>query len=614
MAYWSKLASSKVSRRRALTAAGATTLGASLLAACGGGGDEAEQANADKSGLVSQAVDTTKEAKRGGTLKFSIVADIPNFDSHFLARSNAEQSILSYNRLTRVKPGVLEGGEGLIEGDVAESWEFSADKLTLTIKLRPNVGMPPVAPVNGRALDAQDVIYSWNRFKANGTNRGDFFADVNPNAPVVSMTAPDNRTLVVKLASPVASIMSLFSAFAAGNFFVYPREAESQIDLRRSPLGAGPYYLAEYVPSSMLKYRRNPNYWDNSRAWADSIETPIVSENATGIAQLKAGGLYTYGVGAENVVQTKRDVMDINMYQTDVASIGVVAFFGFKATPADRTPFRDVRVRQAYSRAMDRDLFTETFGNVPQYTSQGLPVNTGFNTAVPVSAFKGWWIDPRSKDFGPNGVYFQHDIAEAKKLLAAAGYPNGLSVVSNQIGSSDYGANYARFIEVMEAFANEAGFRFEKAIQNYATNWMPEFRDSHGFFEGVAYRLLPSTSDPGDQLYVVYNKNGSVYYGSDPDGKGIASTSGPFSGDPTCDDLTNKMKTEFDDGKRKQYAHDLQKYLGKMQYLLLGIGGASGFNLAWPAVANWRVYRDTSGGDTWTTYWVDETKAPLKKA
>lgn len=615
--YWSKVARSRLSRRRALLAAGGGALGAAFIAACGGGESGGGKTKEEVSSLVTKPEDTTKQAKRGGTLRFSVAADIPIFDPHFLSLANAAQVLLNYNRLTRVKPGVLERSDGTIIGDALDSWEFSPDKLTVTMKVRPNLGTPPVQPVNGRNLDSSDIVYSWERFKKNGNNRSDFVNEVNPNAPVLAMTATDARTVQVKLKSPVSTIMSGFSTQASGQFFIFPKEAEDKIDLRRSPIGAGDYYLADYQPSSRFVYKRNPNYFDKNVAFADTIEVPIVSENATGIAQLRAGGLYSYAVPADSVLQIKSDVPEINLYQTDLAGVpgGVVVFFGFKATPADKTPFRDIRLRQAYSLSLDRDLFVETFGNVSKFTSQGVPVDTAWSTAVLPSVFKGWWLDPKSKEFGPNAQYYQKNIAEAKKLMSAAGFANGLTVVSNQ-ADSGYGANYARGVEVMEGFASEAGFKFQKAIQGYTTNWPNEFRDSLGFFEGIAYRLQPGASDPGDQMYAEYNKGGSQYYGFDPDGKGIASKdASTFAGDPTCDDLTNKMKSEFDDAKRKSYAHELQKYLGKLQYKHLGLGASTGFQLAWPAVRNWRVLQGINDwGQIWASYWVDETLPPNKRA
>ena len=613
--YWTRTLERRISRRRVLATSGATAFTAAFLAACGGSDDGdggSTGAGKEVSSLVTQPEDTTRQAKRGGTLRFAVTADIPNFDPHFLSLANAAQVLLNYNRLTRVKPGHLEQSDGTIIGDAIESWEFSPDKLTVTMKVRPNLGTPNIPPVNGRVLDAQDIVYSWERFKKNGNNRSDFANDINPNAPVLSMSATDARTIVMKMKSANSTIMSGFSTQASGQFFIFPKEAEDQIDLRRTPIGAGVYYMSNYTPSASFVYSRNPNYFDKQTAFADTIEVPIISENATGTAQLKAGNLFNYNVPADSLLQVKNDQPKLNLYQTDLVSQGVVVFFGFKASPPNATPFRDVRVRQAYSLALDRDLFIDTFGNVSKYTSQGVPVDTAWNTSVLSTVYKGWWLDPKSKDFGENSKYFQRNVEEAKKLLSAAGYSNGLEVISNQIGGPDYGPNYHTQIEVMDGFASEAGFRFKKEIQDYRTNWPTDFRDSSGWFEGMAFRLQPGASDPGDQMYAEYNKGGSQYYGFDPEGKGLtAKDAATFIGDRTCDDLTNKMKTEFDNDKRKQYAHELQRYLGKMQYKHLSLAAATGFQLAWPAARNWRVARTLDWGQLWPSLWVDETQPPF---
>jgi ABC-type transport system substrate-binding protein len=611
-AFWTRGLSQRLSRRRAIAATGGAALGAAFLAACGGGGSSGGGSEADKniSSLITQARDATKEAKKGGSLRFSLPADIPNFDGHFLSFTDAQQVLLNFNRLTRIKPGLLELTDGTVTGDALESWEFSPDKLTVTMKVRPNLGTPAVAPVNGRILDATDVVYSWDRWKKNGTNRSELANDVNANAPVLSLTSTDARTVVAKLKQPIASIMSSFGNQASGWLFIYPKEAESGFDMRRSPMGGGVYYLSEHVPSSRFVYSRNPNYFDKNTAFADKIEIPIVSEYAAASAQLRAGNLFFYGLLADDILPTKRDVPELNMYQTDPVGIGVTAFFGFQ--PGDKTPFRDVRVRQAWSLAMDRDLFLATFGNAEKFKAGGTPVDLHWHAALPKTAFRGWPLDPKGKDFGPNAQYYQHNIAEARKLLSAAGVAN-TTMESHAIAGPDYGANYPKFVEVMEGMAREAGFNLEKKLEGYATNWMPEYRDSKGYFNGVAFRLTPYPADPGDAMYSAYNKGGGIYYGFDADGKGTPKGQ-PFTGDPTCEDLTNKMRTEFDTQKRIGYAHDLQRYLGKQQYQMDALGSATGFQLAWPAVRNWLVHRTNDWGQYWPSLWVDETLPPFKKS
>ena len=92
-----------------------------------------------------------------------------------------------------------------------------------------------------------------------------------------------------------------------------------------------------------------------------------------------------------------------------------------------------VREAEAYSMAVDRDLFLDVVYSIPKFRQAGLPIETRWNSATLADEYKGWWLDPKSKDFGPNAKYYQHDIAEAKKLIAAAGATVRIPVVAYPI-------------------------------------------------------------------------------------------------------------------------------------------------------------------------------------
>jgi ABC-type transport system substrate-binding protein len=81
--------------------------------------------------------------------------------------------------------------------DFAESWEISPDGLQITMKLRANAKWHNKAPVNGRAADSSDVLFSWNRYTTNAPLRGLVSNSANPQAPVLSMAATDARTVVI---------------------------------------------------------------------------------------------------------------------------------------------------------------------------------------------------------------------------------------------------------------------------------------------------------------------------------------------------------------------------------------------------------------------------------
>ena len=173
--------------------------------------------------------------------------------------------------------------------------------------------------------------------------------------------------------------------------------------------------------------------------------------------------------------------------------------------------------------AMDRDLYLDTFGNVEKFKAGGLPTSTTcWNAALPQTAFKGWWLDPKGKDFGANAKYFKHDIAEAKKLMAAAGFANGLTVTSNQIGRTGLRRRSTRSTSrSSKAWPREAGFKFDKKPAGLRHQLDARVPRQQGLLRW--HRLPPHALSrrPGRRpVLSAYNKDGGIYYGFDPDGKG----------------------------------------------------------------------------------------------
>ena len=152
---------------------------------------------------------------------------------------------------------------------------------------------------------------------------------------------------------------------------------------------------------------------------------PIVPEYATALAQFKAGNIYSMGSGRNTPKMRPEDIL------ADQEGRAAPQIYperprrrrrrAWASAVCGKSPFLDERVRQAFSMSIDRDLYMDTFLNVAKFQSEGLPVETRWNTGL-AATFDGWWLDPKGKNFGPNAKYYKHDIAEAKKLLAAAGY------------------------------------------------------------------------------------------------------------------------------------------------------------------------------------------------
>src|SRR5688572_27126617 len=161
-AYWSSFATARLGRRRVLRNAvgSGVALGALSLVGCGSSGDGSKTNSEAKSqGLLTPLKNRSSEAVPGGKYA-GTASNIANTDPIASPSTLTRIALnLAFNRLFKIKPGVLEPSKGEPEGDLAESWELGNGGLQLTLKLRKNAGTDPRPPVNGRMLDAQDVVF-----------------------------------------------------------------------------------------------------------------------------------------------------------------------------------------------------------------------------------------------------------------------------------------------------------------------------------------------------------------------------------------------------------------------------------------------------------------------
>jgi ABC-type transport system substrate-binding protein len=404
----------------------------------------------------------------------------------------------------------------------------------------------------------------------------------------------------------MVNLPALLAAHSGGNFAILPKEIDSGLDIRTHPIGTGPYMVAEHQPSTRFVFKKNPAYYDKSGPFIDSAEYPIITEYAQGLAQLKAGALYTYAVKGEDMLQTKRDVPALSLYSSPMGTNGNGLVFGYRNN--DKCPFRDERLRRAISMTWDRDQFIDVQYGVQDLRNQGIPVDVSWSSSLQNNYFAAWYLNPQSKDFGDNAKYFKRDLAEAKKLMSAAGY-NGQEIVTNIISGPDYGVDYHKHVDIMEGFAVEGGFKFSRNAMPYQTEFIPKIRDAQGNFDGITYKLLtPSTPPDGIEGLVAYfsKGGGATFQGFDPDGKGT------FEGDPYIEDQIRKARAEIDVKKQYAIVHDIQRYVAGKAYMWRAPGGATGLDIAWPVIRNFNTYQSEYRAHF--NEWLDPGQPPLKRA
>ncbi len=388
--------------------------------------------------------------KRGGTFRLrSHVAPV-HFDPHqTIAFSTMIPLSFAYSRLVKVKGGAsVVPGTQPIENDLAESWERQGDTVYV-FKLKKGVRWHNKPPVNGRELTAEDVKYTYERFL---TIKG------NGNKTVLEMVdkveAVDKYTVKFTLREPNAWFID---RLASTTTWIVARESvEQHGDLRKpeSVIGTGPWMLQRYEPNVRISFARHPNYFVSGLPHADGVEIVLSSDPAAGFAAFLAG---EYDFGPEYGMVIRRS--DLDVAQSRIKGLGtrdyIVLFGGITAMKIDQEPFKDVRVRRAFAMA---DNWHEILETNAWSMGKGVP-----NPLIPAT-LKEWTIP--IGQLPPEGrALYEFDPKGARKLLAEAGYPNGLKVPIET--TPGYGPDWMDAVQVALRNWKLAGIEGDLKLKEY---------------------------------------------------------------------------------------------------------------------------------------------------
>jgi peptide/nickel transport system substrate-binding protein len=573
--FWAKNLKGRLSRRRALAAAGVAGLGAgaAALVGCGGGGSSgSSEGSKQETSLLTKIEDTTSKAVAGGIFASYQDSDIQGFDPN--GGSSARAQFIAYNsylRLVKNKTSFNGVHTEEKEGDAAESWEFSPDGLQLTFKLRPNLIWDRRDPTNGRPVTAQDVVFSADRFVKLNPNAVNFFNSKSAAAPISSVQAPDSKTVVLKLAFPYVPLLATLSR--ALNLQIMPSESDGKFDPKKDVRGAGPWILDEYKPSASISFKKNPDYYVKGRPFFDGYTAPILPEYATQLAQFRAGNIWSGFGGAlprqEDILQTKKDLPQLQMFKGDYGVGTPCFFFGFQG------PWKDARLRQALSYVFDRQLLADTASNSKSFQDAGLPSTIRLNNFIG-AGWEGYWMDPQEKDMGDSAKFFKVNMAEAKKLLQAAGVTDKLAT-KFYYPSNGYGAAYQQWVQIAAGIVNDSQlFDAKLTPLDYQSDYIPNIHfggSAIGAWDGFAITPAAQGDDAGHQLLVQYHSAG-------------AATRQPKGVDPKLDQMIDDQIRESDVNKRTAMIKDIQRYMTTNMIVVPALYQAAGFGLNWPWVGN----------------------------
>jgi peptide/nickel transport system substrate-binding protein len=510
--------------------------------------------------------------KKGGTLRLTFQADPLHFDpQQTLSFVTMCPLSLVYSRLVKVKAGpTVRPMTYPVEPDLAESWTQTNDT-TYVFKLKKGVRWHNKPPVNGREFTADDVKYTYERFI---TITG------NPNKPVLEyvdrIEAVDKYTVKFTLKEPNAWFIDLL---ASTSTWIIAKECVEKFgDLKKveSVVGTGPWMLDRWEPNVKITFSRHPNYHFPGLPYADNVEWLIDKDPASRLATWLSGKSdfgpeYQHAVRWLEVPLARQRKPGLQTAEYTWFTGGAT---GFKI---GNPPFNDIRVRRALSRATN---LSEVFEALAYSQGHWTP-----NPAVP-AAFGEWSIP--IDQLNPEGrKLYEFSTAEAKKLLAEAGHPNGFKVTV-EAPSVVFGPDFDDVVAITVKNWKAAGIDVDLKLKEYGA-----FTSStiFGKFDGMFIGLRGAWADPEAYIYRWYMP------GQPLNVWGV--------NDPKLTDMIKLQRRTVDVAKRKQVLFDIQRYLGDQA--LFGADGSIKILSAWDAhIKNYGPNNGFDYGGRLMAAWIDK--------
>ena len=424
----------RISRRNFLKVAGvsAAALG---LAACGGSKSGSTATSGSAAGSTAGGVNTA-----GFTVQYG--SNPETLDPALNSAIDGANTII-----TIFEPLLLINENNEVVGGQAESWETSEDGLTWTFTMRDGLKWS-----DGTDLNAKDFEYSFKRMvdpntaapyaetclgmidgfeEAAGFPDADGNPTAEPNPDALNVKASDDgKTLTIVLSYPCSYFdkMAAFATMSPVQQATVEANGDAWCTSPDTFVSNGPYMITDWTPSERIVLTKNPYYvggWDSSKIVSDTITLLLLEDSSASYAAYNSGE-------AVLVKDVPTDEIPSLTKAEDGGDFYVDTILGtyYVSLNLQRDAFKDAKVRKALSLAIDRDYVANTI-------MQG--------TYSAADSIVGPGIVDESGYFHDNGnapyisADYEANLAEAKKLLEEAGYPNGEGYPTIEYSTNDAG-------------------------------------------------------------------------------------------------------------------------------------------------------------------------------
>jgi peptide/nickel transport system substrate-binding protein len=385
---------------------------------------------------------------------------------------------------------------------LAESWQMSPDGRVYEFTLRKGVKFH-----NGEPLTADDVKFSFERYRGASAK--------TLKERVAAVETPDPLHVRFRLKNPWPDFLTFYTA-ASGAGWIVPRKYVEKIGddaFKKAPVGAGPYKFVSFTPGVELVMEAFEGYWRKTPS-VKRLVFKVISDESTRLAALKRGEIdVVYSIRGELAEELQR-TPGLTLKPTVIQSPQWISMLD-QWDP--KSPWYDRRVRLAANLAIDRAAINQaiTLGH------------SRLTYAIIPSTFEFFWQPPA----------YPFDPAQARKLLAEAGYPNGFDA-----GDYYLDISYANVQEAIANYLQQVGIRTKLISRERAAHWST-YADKK--YKNLAYTASGAFGNAATRLESYAVSGGAYVYG----------------GYPEIDSLFKDQAAELDRKKREALLQRIQQVM-----------------------------------------------------
>lgn len=423
--------------------------------------------------------------KTGGTLRYAVHSAPTHFDIHqsgTVANMGAQGPM--YDNLIRRDP---RDGQTIIP-DLAQTWDISADGKIYTFHLRQGVKFH-----DGADFTAEDVQATFARIiwppKGISMPRQPLFSAVS------DIEIVDPHTVTFHLREPRPSSFML-GAFASGwNVIVRKKTLADNDQNLRNVMdfpGTGPFKHSRRIDKEIWIMEKNPHYWNKGLPYVDRLEIYHLPPFSPELGASLLSGKVDYArlldpVSAKRVQETP-GMTATDFYQSVIQAVWV---------NNDKKPLNDLRVRRAMHLVLDRHVLVDVVKDVAPMLVGGFvyPFSAWSTPTEELSKRLGYQREPKAA------------IQEARKLLADAGYPQGIKNLDFLVREA---ATFKLWAVAIQAMLKET-LNIETKLRTIQVSaWFEEAQA--GNFDLAISAIVSTLMDPSDYFNAWYRTDGPQNY------------------------------------------------------------------------------------------------------